>query len=98
MLLSENLKISIHAPFEFWNLDGLVRISRAWLYKEPKVSVLSLSVTSKRQVSSERRVLDLESEVPGSILTGDKHFVIGFFLLSHSKASDANIGIIANFV
>ena len=45
-------------------------------------------------MSVERIVLDLESEAirgPGSIPTGGK-------ILSRSKASDANIGIIANFV
>ena len=60
---------------------------------------LSLSLASKCQVSVERIVLDLESEAmrgPGSIPMGGEHFVTGFF--SHSKASDANIGTIANFV
>ena len=79
MCYLENLKICIHAPLEFWNLDDLVRISRTWLYKEPKVSLLTLSVTSKCQVSSERRLLDLESEVPGSILTEDNILLLNFF-------------------
>ena len=45
------------------------------------------------QVSSERRVLGLESEALGSILTGGNIFLLIFFLFSRSKASGANIGI-----
>ena len=44
-------------------------------------------------------VLNLESEAMrglGSIPTGGNILSVDFFL--HSKASDANIGIIANFV
>ena len=48
------------------------------------------------QVSVERIVLDLESEGPGSIPTGRNILSLDFF--SRSKASDANIAIIANFV
>ena len=47
--------------------------------------------------SSERRVLDLESEVPGSILTAGNIMLLGF-LFSCSKACHANIGIIAYVV
>ena len=53
-------------------------------------------LSSTCQVSVERRVLDLESEVmrgPDSIPTGGNIFSPDFF--SHSKASDANI---VNFV
>ena len=53
-------------------------------------------LSSTCQLSSERRVLDLESEVH-SIPTGSNILPLDF-LFSHSKASDANIGIIANFV
>ena len=49
-------------------------------------------LSSTCQINSERGVLDLESEVQGFKLTG------GNILFSHSRASDANIGIIANFV
>ena len=35
---------------------------------------------------------------PGSIPTGGNIFHCFFFLFSHSKASDSNIGIFANFV
>ena len=42
-------------------------------------------------------MLDLESWASGSILTGGNIFLL-FFLFSRSKASDANIGIIANVV
>ena len=61
-------------------------------FKDPLSSICLLS--------SERRVLDLESEVHarprfyphwGNILPLD-------ILFSHSKASDANIVIIANFI
>ena len=56
-------------------------------------------LSSKCQVSVERRVLDLESEGmrgPNSIPTGGNTLSLDFF--SRSKASDANIGIIANFI
>ena len=49
-------------------------------------------LSSTCQVSVERSMLDL-----GSILTGVT-FCYWNFLFSHSIASDANIGIIANFV
>ena len=52
---------------------------------------------STYQMSSERRVLDLELDVPGSIVNGGNISLLEF-LFSHSKASHANIGIIANFV
>ena len=42
-------------------------------------------------------MLNLESWASGSILTGGKIFYWPF-LFSHSKASDANNSIIANFV
>ena len=41
-------------------------------------------------------MLDLESWASGSILTGGN--ILFHFLFSCSKASDANIGIIANVV
>ena len=57
-------------------------------------------LSSTCQISSERIVLDLELEVmrgPGSIPTGSNifHWII---LFSRSKASAANIGIIAILV
>ena len=57
-------------------------------------------LSSTCKVSPERIVLDLESEVirdPGSIPTGVTFFT-GFFCFHVVKASDVNIGIIANFV
>ena len=45
-------------------------------------------------------MLDLQSEVnqrPGFNTQWGKHFGTGFFCFHHSKASDANIDIIANF-
>ena len=57
-------------------------------------------LSSTCQVSVERIVLDLESEVMrglGSITTGGNIFQ-WIFLFSHSKASVANIGIIAILV
>ena len=53
-------------------------------------------LSSTCQVSVERIVSDLESEEPGFYSHWGLHFVTGFF--SHSKASDANIAIIVNFV
>ena len=35
---------SVHAPLGFLDLDDSVRINTAWLYKEPKVSVLQGNV------------------------------------------------------
>ena len=57
-------------------------------------------LSSTCHVSVERIALDLESEVmrgPGSIPTGDNIFH-RIFLFSRNKATDDNIGIIANFV
>ena len=54
----------------------------------------SLSLTSKCQVSVERIVLDLESEVmrgPGFMPTGGNILSLDF-LFSRSKDSDTNIG------
>ena len=45
------------------------------------------------QVSVESRVLDLESEAPGSIPTGGNILSLAFFLFSRSKDENANIGI-----
>ena len=56
-------------------------------------------LSSTCQVSVERIVLDLELEVMrclGSIPAGGNILSLDF--ISCSKASDANIGIIANFV
>ena len=52
-------------------------------------------LSSTCQVSSERRVLDLESEVPSSILSKGNLLSLDF-LFSHSKASNGNTGINAN--
>ena len=43
-------------------------------------------------------MLNLESEVQGLNTHWGNILLLDFFLFSHSKASDANIGIIANFV
>ena len=40
-------------------------------------------------------MLDLKTWASGSILTGGNILLL-FFVFSHSKASDANIGIIVN--
>ena len=61
---------------------------------------LSLSLTSKCQLSPERRVLDLESEVMrglGSIPTGSNIFHWIFFHVVYISCA-ANIGIIAILV
>ena len=54
-------------------------------------------LSSTCQVSLERRVLDLELGVRGSILTGVTFCHLNF-LFSHSKATDASTCIIANAV
>ena len=57
-------------------------------------------LSSTCQVSPERVVLDLESEVMrglGSISTRGNILLL-YFLFSHCKTSDAIIGIIANIV
>ena len=53
--------------------------------------------SSKCPVRVERSMLDLESWASGSILTGGNILLLDF-LFSRIKASDANIGIIANVV
>ena len=57
-----------------------------WLY-EQKFKDLSNTC----QISSDRRVLDLEPDVLGSILTGGNILSLEYFVFA-----DANIGIIAN--
>ena len=63
---------------------------------EPKVSVLQANAQLAQKVEcwawNHRLVRGL-----GYILTGGNIFT-DFFLFSHREASDANIGIIANFV
>ena len=54
-------------------------------------------LSSTCQVSVERSMLDLGSEVQWFNTHWGNIFLLDF-LFSHSKASDANIGIIANFV
>ena len=54
-------------------------------------------LSSALQISSERRVLDLESDVQGSILTGRDGGGGVTFGVCRVK-TDANIGIIANVV
>ena len=48
-------------------------------------------------ISPERRVLDLESDARGSLLTGGNILLLDF-LFSCGKASDANIDIVVNFI
>ena len=52
-------------------------------------------ISNTCQISSERRVSHLESEVQYSL---GVTFCYWIFLFSRSKTSDANIGITANFV
>ena len=42
-------------------------------------------------------MIELESEVPGSVLNEGNILLLEFFF-SHCKACDANIGIVANVV
>ena len=54
-------------------------------------------LSSTCQVSVERSMLDLRSEVQWFNTHLGNILLLEFFVFSHSKASDANIGIIANF-
>ena len=56
----------------FLDLDDFVRINRAW-------GAESFSLTRKCQVSTERIVLDLESEVQGFSTHWEQYFVTGTF-------------------
>ena len=55
-------------------------------------------LSSTCQVSPERIVLDLEPEVMRGLGSIGGNILLLYFLFSHCKASDANIGIIANVV
>ena len=55
-------------------------------------------LSSTCQISSERKVLDSESVATGSVLNEGNILLLNSFLFSCSKASDSNIGVIANFV
>ena len=80
----------------FLDLDDLVGINRGWLCEEPGVSVLWASAQlvhgGKCWAWNQRLITG-----PDSILTMVT-FCYWSFLFSYSKASFANIGIIANFV
>ena len=54
-------------------------------------------LSSTCQMSSEGRLLDLESEIQGFNTHWGNILLVDFFY-SYSKASGANIGIIANFI
>ena len=78
------------------DLDDLVGINRAGLYKEPKVSVLQVNAQLAQKGESwtwGKRLI----RGPGSVITGSNMLLLEF-LFSCSKAFDANIGIIANVV
>ena len=60
-------------------------------------AIHKLSSESSYHALTLRPMLDLESWASGSIPTRDNILSLDF-LFSHSKASDANIGIIANVV
>ena len=77
-----------HLIFGLW-------INRAWQYKEPKVSVLQTNAKLVQRGEfwtwNQRLIRGLGSiPIGGNILSLE-------FLFSRSEASDANIGIIANF-
>ena len=77
-------------------MDDLVGINRAWLYKEPKVSVLQ----ENAQLAQKGECWTWNQKSirgQGSILTGG-NILSPDFLFSDGEASDANIGIIANIV
>ena len=77
-------------------LGYFVGINRAWLYKEPKVSVLQANdklVKKGECLTWNQRLIRGLVSIP----TGGNILLLEF-LFSHGEASDANIGIIANFV
>ena len=79
-------------------LSGLTCSCATWFLDLDNL-VRSFSLTSKCQVSSERRVLDLESEFLASVLIRrGVTFCYWNFSFSRSKTSDTNIDLIAIFV
>ena len=80
----------------FLDLDYLVRINRAQPQKDPEVSALlanaQLAKKGEWWTWNQRFMRG-----PGSIPTGG-HILSLDFMFSHSKVSDANIGIIAHVV
>ena len=87
---------------QYWHqrLCDSVRINRAWLYKGPKASVLQANVNLVQKGecwTTNQRLWGYER--PGLYSHwGGVTFFTGFFLFSRSKFSDANIGMIDNFV
>ena len=77
----------------FLSLDNLVIINRAWLYKEPKLSVLQANARLAQK--GEYWTWNQRSWVQSLL---EVTFCYWNFWFSRSKSSDANIGIIANFV
>ena len=73
------------------DLDDLGRINRAWLYKGPKVLVLQANAKLVQSVG-------LGIRGPGVQYPLGVAFCYWNFLFLINKASDANMGIIANFV
>ena len=74
----------------FLDLDDLIRINRAWLFKEPKVSVSQTN--AKLAQKGECWTWNQRSQVQSFL---EVIFCYENFLFSRSKASDANIGSIA---
>ena len=74
---------------------GLLILTKSSKSKHPLVHEQKFKdlLSSTCQVSVERSMLDLESEALTRVT-----FCYWNYLFSHSKASDSNIGIIANFV
>ena len=91
VLLGRSLNFCSHTTW-FLDIDDSVRINRAWLYKDPKVSVFQANVNLLQK---------------GECCTWNQRlweawvlFQLGVtlftrFLFAHSKASGVNTGIIA---
>ena len=103
---SHNLWFQVQ-HYSFWTKLTFACKTEGSLYSHALL-ILTQSSKSKNQVVYEQKFKDLlgstcqvsvERRGPGSIPTGGNIFHWIFFLLfSRSKASDANIGIIGNFV
>ena len=78
-------------PSEYWT-------TLSSLYSHAVLILTKLSKSKHQVVSVERSMLDLESEVGWFNTHWGNILLLEFFLFSHSKASDANIDTIANFV
>ena len=76
----------------FLDLDGLVKINRAWLFKEPKVSLSQANA----KLAQKEECWTWNQRFRCSRLTGGNILLLDFLFL-HSKASYANNGNFGSF-